>query len=295
MRSRALCTLTAIAASIACERPGEPPAAAAPGAAGDSATITYAIPHDSTIGDDSLGRSIRRGRALLAHTRDSLPRNVGNALACTSCHPDDGTRANAMPWVGVYGRFPQYRARSASVQIIEDRINDCFERSMNGTGLARDGRDMRDIIAYMAFLSRGVPVGEPVPGQGLPRLSLTEGDSAAGAAIFAARCARCHGANGEGSVGPPVWGPQSYNIGAGMSRLRTASAFIRYNMPQDLRGTLTDREAVDVAAYINAQPRPDLPGKERDWPNGDPPPDVAYPTTAAAPAAARQQDRAPER
>ena len=80
-----------------------------------------------------------------------------------------------------------------------------------------------------------------------------------------------------------------------MSRLRTASAFIRYNMPQDLRGTLTDREAVDVAAYINAQPRPDLPGKERDWPNGDPPPDVAYLTTAAAQATERQQDRAPER
>ena len=287
MPARALSLLVVLAALAACERPGASPAAAPPDSAGASAAIAYAIPHDSTIGDDSLGRAIRRGRALLAHTRDSLPRNVGNALTCTSCHPDDGTRPNAMPWVGVYGTFPQYRSRSASVQIIEDRINDCFERSMNGTALARDGRDMRDIIAYMAFLSRGVPVGERVPGQGLPRLSLTAGDSAAGAAVFAAKCARCHGASGEGSVGPPVWGPQSYNIGAGMSRLRTASAFIRYNMPQDLRGTLTDREAVDVAAYINAHPRPDLPGKERDWPNGDPPPDVAYPTTAAAARSAR--------
>ena len=72
-----------------------------------------------------------------------------------------------------------------------------------------------------------------------------------------------------------------------MSRLRTASAFIRYNMPQDRRGSLTDREAVDVAAYINSRPRPDFPGKERDWPNGDPPPDVSYPTTAAARKASR--------
>ncbi len=275
--------MSAVVLLTACDRPGSSPAAAPAGtAAADSTPLAYTIPHDSTLGDDSLARSIRRGKALLAHTRDSLPRHVGNALACTSCHPDDGTRPNAMPWVGVYGRFPQYRARSASVQIIEDRINDCFERSMNGRALARDGRDMRDMISYMAFLSRGIPVGQNVPGQGLPRLQVTSGDSAAGAAVYAAQCSRCHGANGEGTVGPPVWGPQSYNIGAGMSRLRTASAFIRYNMPQDRRGTLTDREAVDVAAYINAQPRPDLPGKERDWPNGDPPPDAAYPTAAAA-------------
>lgn len=279
MRRTALAALAAL--TVACGGPESPPAADPTADAAADTTPRYSIPPDSAMGTDSLGRSIRRGKALLAYTRDSLPRHVGNALACTSCHPDDGTRPYAMPWVGVYGRFPQYRSRAASVQIIEDRINDCFERSMNGRPLARDGRDMRDIIAYMAFLSRGIPVGATVPGQGLPRLSVTSGDSAAGALVFAGQCQRCHGANGEGSVGPPVWGPGSYNIGAGMSRLRTASAFIRYNMPQDLRGTLTDQQAADVAAYINSQPRPDHPGKEHDWPNGDPPPDVAYNTLAA--------------
>jgi thiosulfate dehydrogenase len=278
MRHGACLALAALA--MACREPEGAPAATAADTAADT-TPRYAIASDSAMGGDSLGRSIRRGRALLAHTRDSLPRFVGNALTCTSCHPDDGTRPNAMPWVGVYGRFPQYRSRSASVQIIEDRINDCFERSMNGRPLPRDGRDMRDIIAYMAFLSRGVPVGAAVPGQGLPRLAVTSGDSGAGALVYAGQCQRCHGANGQGSVGPAVWGPGSYNIGAGMARLRTASAFIRYNMPQDLRGTLTDQQAVDVAAYVNSQPRPDHPGKELDWPNGDPPPDVAYRTLAA--------------
>lgn len=246
-----------------------------------AAEPAFIVPHDSTIGSDSLGRSIRRGRALLAHTRDSMPTYVGNALNCTSCHPDDGTRANAMPWIGVYARFPQYRSRSASVQIIEDRIDDCFQRSMNGRALPRDGREMRDIIAYMAFLSRGVPVGKDIPGQGLPKLDIADGDSAAGALVFAAECARCHGANGEGTVGPPVWGPQSYNIGAGMARVRTAAAFIRRAMPMDKPGSLTDQQATDVAVYINSQPRPDFPGKEHDWPNGDPPPDVAYKTLAA--------------
>ena len=250
---------------------------AATAAPADSA---FVIPHDSTIPDDALGRSIRRGRALLLHTKDSLPDHVGNALTCTNCHPDAGTRADAMPWIGVYGRFPQYRSRAASVQIIEDRIDDCFLRSMNGRPLPRESAEMRDIIAYMAFLSRGTEVGADIPGQGLPKLDVASGDSAAGAAIYAAECARCHAENGDGGAGPPVWGPRSYNIGAGMARVRTAAAFIRRNMPVDRPGVLTDQQATDVAAYINSQPRPDFPGKEHDWPNGDPPPDVAYETLA---------------
>jgi thiosulfate dehydrogenase len=64
-------------------------------------------------------------------------------------------------------------------------------------------------------------------------------------------------------------------------RLHTAAGFIRHNMPLDRPGTLTDREAADVAAWVVSRPRPDLPGKELDWPNGDPPPDAAYPTRAA--------------
>jgi thiosulfate dehydrogenase len=44
---------------------------------------------------------------------------------------------------------------------------------------------------------------------------------------------------------------------------------------------LSAQEAFDVAAYIDSRPRPDFKGKERDWPHGDPPPDVAYETDAA--------------
>ncbi|MEP6474839.1 MAG: c-type cytochrome, partial [Gemmatimonadota bacterium] len=178
-------------------------------------------------------------------------------------------------------RFPQYRARTGGVDLLEDRINDCFRRSMNGSALAADSREMRDIVAYMAFLSRGIPVGAVVEGQGLPKLSVTAGDTTAGASIFKTTCAVCHGANGQGTaIATPLWGPQSFNIGAGMARVRTAASFIRYNMPFDKPGSLTDQQAFDVAKYLTTRPRPDLPGKEMDWPGGDPPPDVAYPTTA---------------
>ncbi len=241
-----------------------------------------AVKSDTTMPDGPMGVAVRRGRSLALDTRDSLPHNVGAALRCTSCHLEGGTRANAMSWVGVYSRFPQYRARGGRVILIQDRINDCFERSLNGKALDPVGADMRDIVAYMAFLSRGIAAGDSVRGQGLPKLVVHEPDTASGSAIFAATCARCHGLGGEGGgVVPPVWGPRSFTIGAGMARLRTAASFIRNNMPLDAPGTLTDQQAYNVAGYIGSRTRPDFAGKENDWPKGDPPPDVAYATVAA--------------
>ncbi len=192
-----------------------------------------------------------------------------------------------MPWVGVYARFPQYRSRSGSVSRLEDRINDCFQRSMNGRPLDVASTEMRDIVAYMAFLSRGVPVGAEVVGQGLPKLQLLAGDSARGRTLYSSTCVICHGADGQGSAAaPPLWGERSFNVGAGMARIGTSAAFIRPNMPRDRPGSLSAEQAFDLAAYIGSRLRPDFPGKERDWPNGDPPPDVAYHVRAAKRAAA---------
>lgn len=244
--------------------------------------VAFRIPQESEVRDTVVLRSVRRGRAMMLFTKDSLPRHVGNKLACTSCHQQAGTVKGALPWVGVYARFPQYRSRAGTTMIIEDRINDCFKRSLNGTPLVAESRDMRDIVAYMAFLSNGYPVGAEVDGQASPALTPLEADSTRGRLVFQGRCVRCHGGRGEGTVlAPPVWGAQSYNIGAGMARLRTAAAFIKARMPQDSAGVLTEQEAFDVARFVNSHSRPDFRGKERDWPRGDPPPDVAYQTDAA--------------
>lgn len=245
--------------------------------------VAFRVPQETEVSDSVVLASVRRGRALIRNTRDSLRSNVGNQLNCVSCHAADGTQKNAMPLVGVYARFPQYRSRSGTTQIIEDRINDCFKRSMNGRPLVPESRNMRDIIAYMAFLSLGYPVGAEVEGQGFPRMDPLVGDTVRGAALFDEKCVRCHGANGEGSAkAPPVWGPQSFNVGAGMARLRTAAGFIKEMMPQDQPRTLSAQQAFDLAAFVTSRPRPDFRGKEFDWPNGDPPPDVAYGTVAAA-------------
>jgi thiosulfate dehydrogenase len=249
-----------------------PPAAAASGPV---------VLHDSLMPAGPLGISIRRGRALLANTRDSLPEHVGNSLRCFSCHLESGTKPGFLTLVGVYSRFPQYRSRNARVNLIEDRVNDCFERSMNGKVLPQGATAMSDIVAYFAWLSRGVAPPGDIPGVGLPKMAPATPDTVRGRQVFETTCTRCHGADGLGTpIAPPLWGPGSFSIGAGMARLRTAAAFIRENMPNDRAVVLDDQQAFDVAAYVVSRPRADFAGKMDDWPYGDPPPDVAYPTRA---------------
>ena len=239
--------------------------------------VPFRVPAERDLTDTVFRASALRGRALLLATRDSLPKNVGNGLRCASCHLDGGLKRDAMPWIGSYARFPQYRRRSGKVDLIEDRINDCFERSMNGARLNPSGRDMRDIVSYLAFLSSGVPVGAEMEGQGFPRLTPLKGDADRGMAVFVSTCTRCHGATGQGTaLAPPLWGNRSYNVGAGMARINTAASFIHGLMPIDRAQQLTPQQAFDVATYINTRPRPDFPRKVNDWPRGGKPPDADY-------------------
>jgi thiosulfate dehydrogenase len=186
-----------------------------------------------------------------------------------------------MPWLGVHARYPQYRSRTARVVTVADRINECLERSLGGRPLPDGDERLRAMEAYFAFISAGVPTGERIEGQGIDSVSATTPDTNAGRTVFAENCARCHGADGAGTeLATPLWGEGAYTIAAGMARYRMAAGFIHRNMPYDAPGTLTEQQALDVAAYVVSRPRRDYPGKEGDWPNGGAPPDIPYRTTA---------------
>jgi thiosulfate dehydrogenase len=250
----------------------------------------FPAPTVDGLADDPWGRAVREGRDLIVRTPeligpeagDPARRFAGNNLACQSCHLDAGTSQFALPLVGVFADFPQYRGREGRVSTVEDRINGCMTRSLNGRALPVDGPDMRAIVSYLKFLSTGIPVGAKTPGRGTPSIPWLEraADPSHGAAVFAETCALCHGADGAGkrvgSVGdakgyefPPLWGPDSFNDGAGMARLITAGGFIRGNMPRGVtweKPTLTPEEAWDVAAFVDSQPRPHMEGLDRDYP-----------------------------
>jgi thiosulfate dehydrogenase len=274
--------------SAACRGPGDDAIAAAPPVAAAAFDESrWQPPAESDIPADSLGASISRGLALLRFTPESLPRFATSALRCTSCHQDDGRKATAAPLTGAHARYPKYMSRTGAVIGLADRVNYCFTRSLAGVALPVESREMQDLLAYLAYLSRGIPVGASTAGaNGLVRMpEILIGDTARGRALFQQQeCIVCHGAEGKGAGPiPALWGERSYSLGASMAREERAASFIYHNMPQTRPGTLSAQQAFDLAAFINAQPRPDSPGKEDDWPVGGAPADVPYRTAGHEP------------
>ena len=243
-----------------------------------SAPIEFAPPSPENIPGTQLGEQIRLGYKIVVNTQEYAQPYVGNRLNCTSCHLDAGLNPNAASFVGLAAVYPEYRPRSARVNTLADRINECFERSLNGRALPPDSFKLQAVVAYITWLSRGVPSGATIPWRGLQRIeSRRHLDSDNGRKVFAMKCAFCHGSDGQGTMAaPPVWGPQSYTIAAGMARVTVAAASIKSNMPRGWGWSLSDDDAYDVAAYINARQRPDFPGKVNDWPKGGKPEDVLY-------------------
>jgi thiosulfate dehydrogenase len=297
LRRQGTAALLIAIAAAACAKGGDRRAATDSGratAGADSGTavslhvdgpLDYTPPPDSLIPNDRLGASIRRGLALITHTTDSLPQYATGSLQCSSCHSDAGRRRDAAGLLGVYARFPKYMDRTGAVIPLEDRVNYCFTRSLAGNRIPTDSREMQDIVAYLAYISTGVPVGRHVIGEAMPQMPKMTGDSARGAQLFATTCTMCHGPEGQGNppAFPALWGPKSFSIGASMAREERAATFIRHFMPQNNRGSLTDQQAYDLAAFVNSHARPDSPGKENDWPEGGAPYDVPYGTKGHAP------------
>lgn len=238
----------------------------------------FAPPSPDTIPADLRGEQIRLGYKIVVDTQEYGRPYVGNKLACTNCHLDAGLNPNAASFVGISGLYPEYRARADRTMSLADRVSECFERSMNGRPPPPDSSKLQAVVAYIEWLSQNVPRGSKVPWRGIPRITSSRPpDPVNGKAVFAKKCAFCHGADGQGSMAaPPVWGPQSYNVAAGMARVSVAASFIKANMPRGWGWSVSDDEAFDVAAYINSQPRPDFAGKAHDWPKGGKPADVPY-------------------
>jgi thiosulfate dehydrogenase len=261
----------------------------------------WTVPEIGALPDDANSHLIRRGRDLVTATYAHIGPEVadpalhfaGNNLACGNCHLDAGTKKFGIPLFGLFGKYPLYSARSGAEITIQERLNECMTRSMNGRPLPADSAPMQALVAYIRFLSTGVMPGQLIAGLGVGSMPELEraADPAHGRTIYANSCAVCHGNDGSGvrrslpttDLGymiPPLWGPDSFNDGAGMTRLINAANFIHFNMPHGadyLNPQLTVEQAWDTAAYMVAQARPHKAGLDRDFPDLlDKPVDAPY-------------------
>lgn len=235
--------------------------------ADDMTKPAFKPPADTEIPKGIFGDVVRQGQAIFREPGLNAAPFVGNTLRCSNCHVDAGRQAGAAPMWGAYVSYPAYRSKNGHVNSFEERLQDCFRFSMNGKAPPLGDPVLVALASYAFFLAKGLPTGEDPPGRGYPKLSqpALPADYVRGAAVYAERCSVCHGPSGLGQssggkvVFPALWGPQSYNWGAGMGSIKNAAAFIRAFMPYGKGRSLSEQQAWDVATYMDSQVRPQDP------------------------------------
>jgi thiosulfate dehydrogenase len=249
---------------------------------------------DSSLDDSRLSHDIKWGYQIFTDTPQAASQFAPGRGSCNNCHLNGGQREKALPLVGVAGMFPEYNRRAGRLITLADRVIDCFLRSQNATGrlmpdnegqLPADvgrqlpsptSKEVLAVSAYITWLSNGSPVGKNPTWRGQnviqtnALLPIDKLDRNRGESLYAERCSSCHGSDGQGvQIGTkkagPLWGPDSWNDGAGAARIYTLAGIIRYSMPYLDPGSLSDEDAQHVAAFINSKPRPAYPFKDQDY------------------------------
>lgn len=244
-------------------------------------------PSMDELPDGPMGNAIQRGHDLINVTSSELRKEAPsaeegeqkvNGLSCASCHAGAGLEESSMSLVGSTISYPQYNERADAVMTIEDRINGCMVRSMDGEEFEAGDADLEAIVAYMSYISEGIPERseldwkDPVAMEDVP-----VPDADAGEQLFQQSCIACHAVDGSGTgeiSGPALWGDESFNDGAGLSRHDKMAGFINDFMPKTDPGSLTEQDASDLAAFLLMQECPEFDGHRDDWPKGGRPNDL---------------------
>jgi len=213
---------------------------------------------------------------------------VATSTACSSCHFTGGHVPFGTP---VYQSPSKYKLDPVTGlglyftplgyhRDLEDSIIDCFRNCMNAERApAKDDPVMVALVDYIHWVADGIidPAAQanwkllpPEAGPGLPAIagvSALRADRVRGGALYANNCSDCHDKDGPGAgeyrIGeerpriPALWGSvDGYSRGAAFYRTPVLAAYVQKHMPYDHPATLSNQDALDIAAFINAPDKP---------------------------------------
>lgn len=202
---------------------------------------------------------VMRGYYIILETKERLPEYAGDRINCTNCHFGAGNTLggvrNGISLVGVTKKYVKEFS-------LAERINSCFEKSLNGKPLPVDSEPMNAMIAYLKWISGPAEKIEKMSWLGLQPIHSTHVPNPIhGEKLYQKHCYECHGSDGQGQPRkddlsyPPLWGSNSFNSKAGMNDPSIFSCFIYQNMPYN-NPALTPEEALDIASFVTKQQRP---------------------------------------
>lgn len=226
------------------------------------------------------GKLIKLGKFLFDNTDVLYGQYTTNSLRCADCHLQHGTDRFALPVYNSVPKNPVFDKDKQMYTSLTNNIANCFMMSLNGVSPNSQSKPMLALRSYIQWLGKSIPQNSIVKHKDVKYIKLPTDYTQdldkvkynRGQKIYEKKCAFCHGTNGEGEfdttivkgkkrlryVFPALWGRYSYSWGSKMSQIDTAAAFIKYAMPMNGH-KLTDRQAWDVALFINSHERPQDP------------------------------------
>ncbi len=224
---------------------------------------------DPETAPPEIQKQVMDGYRIIMNTQKYAKEYAGDKLNCQNCHFEGGNtlggRNGSISLVGVAYMYPRYSERMGRKISLGERVNNCFERSMNGRPIPLESPKMQAIIAYLDWISAPVKGYKKFPWLGLPKIVTKHQLNAEnGEKLYNQHCAACHLADGNGTELvidqevldiPPLWGDRSFNKRAGMYKIDNIAPFVLLNMPFK-EPILTEEEALDISQYIHNQHRP---------------------------------------
>src|SRR5580765_6962233 len=119
----------------------------------------WSAPDSNSIPDNDSGQLILYGKKLIHQTskyfgpQGSIS-HYSNGMNCQNCHLESGTRVWAGNFGSVASLYPRFSERRGSAETVNQRITDCFERSMNGRAPDSTSLEMKAMNAYIRWLGK---------------------------------------------------------------------------------------------------------------------------------------------
>lgn len=227
-------------------------------------------PDINLLPDGEYKNMVQYGYELMTNTTKYIGPNgiagshLGNKMNCTHCHQNAGTKNYSFSLVNSHVEYPQYRSRENMVLTLADRVNNCITRPHNGKPIDYNSKEMRAYLTYFKFLYDWARENN-IKHKKVIDIEFTDepADYKEGEKLYLQHCASCHQPNGEGVMRadssvyeyPPLWGMNAYQPGSSMHRVIKLAQWLKANMPYNIatakKPFLTDKQAIDIAAFIN--------------------------------------------
>lgn len=191
----------------------------------------------------------------------------GNTFTCATCHAVSEPAADGITRpahaLADAARRPHYK--NGRIPTLHGAVNSCLTEWMAADPWSESDERWVALSRWLESLAPPAPVAPLEFSIVAPPTAATGGDAEAGRDVFNRTCIVCHGTDGHGSERGPQLSGYGHDPAFVAQRIRTSGSvdsevypgLTGGRMPFWAADRLSDREVLDLAAYVSASEAPD--------------------------------------